>query len=79
VRPDRKLKALAALALALAGCGPYACPTGTRSATVCTQCGPAGGCARTESQCAKLCATSDDCGGNGMGCVDGVCQAFGCI
>jgi hypothetical protein len=82
VRAGRQLKALLgalALALALGGCGTYACPGGTRSATVCTQCGPAGGCARTETQCAKLCAKSDDCGGGGLGCVDGVCQVFGCI
>lgn len=72
-------RAAAAVLLLACACGSYVCPSGTRRATVCTQCGPAGGCVSMESQCAPVCSgVAGECP-PGKGCFEGVCQAGGCI
>lgn len=72
---------LLSAALCFAGCGAVVpCGNNSRLADVCVQCGPAGGCAKTESRCAQTCTSSADCtGGGGTGCFNGVCQLIGCI
>jgi hypothetical protein len=54
------------------------CPEGRVSRTVCLECGPGGGCARTNTVCAKACSTMDDCD-PGEGCLDGACGATFCV
>ncbi len=61
---------------------PGACPPDRKLATICTMCGPAGGCASTVQTCAKVCGTNGDCAGdsNGQFCsAQQVCEQGGCI
>ncbi len=56
------------------------CPEGTKQHSVCTECGPAGGCGKQADKCAKTCAENADCddGDPGLACFDGVCQVGYC-
>jgi hypothetical protein len=72
---------VAAAALVLIDCGsgesPDECEEGYAKKDVCTQCGLAGGCAKTETKCALKCADSAACA-RPLGCWDGVCQLTEC-
>ena len=73
------MRPLTALLIVLCACGSYVpCDAGSRLATVCTQCGVAGGCAKREERCARLCSTPAECRA-GEACLTGVCEPAGCI
>jgi hypothetical protein len=58
------------------------CPDGRVRATICLQCGPAGGCGKTMEVCAVPCTKQEDCtavGPQPSGCVMGFCEASRCI
>jgi hypothetical protein len=58
---------------------PEPCGAGRVLASICVQCGPAGGCGQDIMTCAKSCETQQDCEGEQGGCWDGLCQMGGCI
>ncbi len=55
---------------------PDECPHPLLHRTVCTACGPAGGCAESQTGCFAPCG--DSTCASGQACVDGVCQVTGC-
>jgi hypothetical protein len=55
-----------------------ACPSGHVQKMLCTACAAAGGCARKELKCTRVCKTNPDCEGD-FQCVEGACQFVGCI
>jgi hypothetical protein len=55
------------------------CDEGYTSKAVCVQCGPAGGCGKTETKCARNCSEQSDCEGVLLLCLEEVCQVGGCI
>ena len=61
------------------GDGSNGCQDGYISKGVCLQCGPAGGCGKQETKCARVCSTPDHCKDLQLFCSDGVCQVAGCI
>jgi hypothetical protein len=58
--------------------GASSCPTGFVAKSVCTRCGPAGGCA-AQAVCARVCTQFSDCAGDNLDCSGGACQVTGCI
>jgi len=50
------------------------CLAGTAAATVCTTCGPAGGCTQTAVRCMQPCTGSSECSAQGQSCYQGFCQ-----
>jgi hypothetical protein len=74
---------MAVAGLLVTGCGasgdsPEGCKAGDTSKNVCLMCGLAGGCAQSETRCARICSSSADCADLQLGCWDGVCQIGGC-
>lgn len=55
------------------------CPEGRVARQICTQCGPAGGCAQQETLCAQPCDPLEPVCDAGLTCTDGVCQVGQCI
>ncbi len=58
------------------------CTTGRTLTTVCTACGPAGGCPSMNTECAKVCSANGDCAGDSIGqfcSAQLVCEQGGCI
>jgi len=53
------------------------CPEGSKLQNVCTECGPAGGCAKRTDTCTRICKEAADCDG-GFVCIEGVCQVGYC-
>ncbi len=61
---------------------PYGCPAGRIAQEICLACGPAGGCAQTETVCALRCdvdAGAAGCGDDSFACFAGFCQVGSCI
>lgn len=58
---------------------PNSCPDGRTPEVACLECGPAGGCSKSFSVCAKACAANADCAGGNLSCAQGICQMVGCI
>jgi hypothetical protein len=54
------------------------CAEGFVHVTACIACGPLGGCGAMREICAKECSVPEDCSG-GAWCLEGVCQAGGCV
>jgi hypothetical protein len=65
------------------GCGgdDSDCEDGWTKQRVCTECGLAGGCAKSADQCARSCGADAECDGLGplVRCNQGVCQISGCV
>ncbi|MBK7863937.1 MAG: hypothetical protein IPJ65_36085 [Archangiaceae bacterium] len=72
-----QLRCVVGLLFLSLGCGaPLACPPDQVSRTVCLECGPADGCVRSGTVCAKLCSAG--CASN-ESCVDGACVQVRCL
>jgi hypothetical protein len=61
---------------------PYGCPAGRVAQEICLACGPAGGCAQTETVCALRCdvdAGAAGCADDSFACLANFCQVGFCI
>jgi trypsin inhibitor len=60
---------------------PNSCPAGRTAQQICLACGPAGGCAKSETVCAIACDADAGvpCASPLPFCSEGVCQLAGCF